>query len=385
MNISQSQGRVKQLLGLETAPHLKARMTTQWIMLIVLLSLIPAVGVEIYYFGFGIIFQFLNCTITAVVLEALVSLLRHQKISRNVGDLSAVVTSLILALTLPPMLPCYYSVVATVFAILIVKAIFGGLGQNIFNPAMAGFVFIMISCPGIVGSSYVSPAPQAYKAATLTESYSIIYRGASKELVQNQIDAMTISDDNQESNDALTMATKLLDKVDVMSGATYLDAIKSYRKQGELNRLDGHEFTSAKYQAYLALFIAYCIGGIVLMSFRIIIIRMVVAFFAAFILIQFVMHKLYPGYFMSVTDGLLIGGTMICAFYIMTDPVTNAGTSKGRIYFAVLLAFLIVFLRAFGSYNDTVAFAVMLSNACAPLIDVLTKRRAYGIKYRGKH
>ena len=155
MNISQSQGRVKQLLGLETAPHLKARMTTQWIMLIVLLSLIPAVGVEIYYFGFGIIFQFLNCTITAVVLEALVSLLRHQKISRNVGDLSAVVTSLILALTLPPMLPCYYSVVATVFAILIVKAIFGGLGQNIFNPAMAGFVFIMISCPGIVGSSYV--------------------------------------------------------------------------------------------------------------------------------------------------------------------------------------------------------------------------------------
>ena len=121
------------------------------------------------------------------------------------------------------------------------------------------------------------------------------------------------------------------------------------------------------------------------MGFRIIIIRMVVAFFAAFILIQYVMHKIYPGYFMSVADGLMIGGTMICAFYIMTDPVTNAGTSKGRIYFAILLAFLIVFLRAFGSYNDTVAFAVMLSNACAPLIDVLTKRRAYGIKYKGKY
>ena len=385
MNISQSHGRVKQLLGLETAPHLKARMTTQWIMLIVLLSLIPAVGVEIYYFGFGIVYQFINCAISAVILETIVALLRHQKISRTVGDLSALVTALILALTLPPLLPFYYSVVATVFAILVVKAVFGGLGQNIFNPAMAGFVFIMISCPGIVGSSYVSPAPQAYKAASLSESANIIYKGGSKEFVQNQIDAMTINDDNQESNDALTMATKLLDKVDVMSGATYLDAIKSYRKQGHLNRLDGHEFTSAKYQAYLALFIAYCIGGAILMGFRIIIMRMVVAFFAAFILIQYVMHKIYPGYFMSVADGLMIGGTMICAFYIMTDPVTNAGTSKGRIYFAILLAFLIVFLRAFGSYNDTVAFAVMLSNACAPLIDVLTKRRAYGIKYKGKY
>ena len=184
MNISQSHGRVKQLLGLETAPHLKARMTTQWIMLIVLLSLIPAVGVEIYYFGFGIVYQFINCAISAVILETIVALLRHQKISRTVGDLSALVTALILALTLPPLLPFYYSVVATVFAILVVKAVFGGLGQNIFNPAMAGFVFIMISCPGIVGSSFISPAPQAYKAASLSESANIIYKGVSKEFVQ---------------------------------------------------------------------------------------------------------------------------------------------------------------------------------------------------------
>ena len=127
MNISQSHGRVKQLLGLETAPHLKARMTTQWIMLIVLLSLIPAVGVEIYYFGFGIVYQFINCAISAIILETIVALLRHQKISRTVGDLSALVTALILALTLPPLLPFYYSVVATVFAILVEACRFDAL------------------------------------------------------------------------------------------------------------------------------------------------------------------------------------------------------------------------------------------------------------------
>ena len=73
---------------------------------------------------------------------------------------------------------------------------------------------------------------------------------------------------------------------------------------------------------------------------------------------------------------------MLCGFYIIPDPVTNAGTAKGRIYCSILAAFLIVILRAFGSYSDTVAFAVMLSNACAPLIDVLTHRRSFGIGYK---
>ena len=145
MNISESKGVVRQILGLETAPHLKASMTTQKIMLIVLLSLIPAFIVAIFYFGFGVFWQFVNCTVTALICECFVCLLRRRNLLHYLSDLSYLVTAMILALTLPPLLPVYYSVIATVFAIIVVKAVFGGLGHNIFNPAMAAFIFLVIS------------------------------------------------------------------------------------------------------------------------------------------------------------------------------------------------------------------------------------------------
>ena len=109
---------------------------------------------------------------------------------------------------------------------------------------------------------------------------------------------------------------------------------------------------------------------------------MVVVFFVAIVAFSLLLSHILPGYFLPPLDTLLFGGTMMAAFFIITDPVTNAGTSKGRIYFSILVAFLIVLLRAFGSYSDAVAFAVMLSNAAAPLIDVLTHRRPFGYRYK---
>lgn len=377
MNITQSQGVVKNILGIETAPHLKGKMTTQLIMGCVIFALLPALFVQVYYFGFGIIWQFVICEITALICEVIVALLRHRKISTAVGDLSATVTALILAFTLPPLLQCYYTVVATVFAIIVVKSVFGGLGHNIFNPAMAGFIFIVISCPAAMSNTWVVPAPAAYTQATLSATQKVIFDKADPVNLRNLVEGLNLSENTHDDDNDLSITSI----VDSFTGATFLESIKSARKTATLDMLPGHDFTLGNYKAYIALAIAYSIGGLILFAFRIIILRMVIAFFAAFALFQWTLNHFFPGVFLRVEDGLLFGGTMLAAFFIITDPVTNAGTSKGRIYFSVFVAFLIVILRSYGSYSDAVAFAVLLGNACAPLIDVLTSRRPYGVGY----
>lgn len=378
MTTSISNGSNRQNLGIETAPYLKATITTQKIMAIVAVSLIPALFVQVFFFGFGILWQFIISVFTATLCEIIISLLRHRKIIHSLSDLSYVVTALILAFTLPPLLPCYYTVVASIFAIVVVKSVFGGLGHNIFNPAMAGFIFIVISCPQAMTNTWVVPAPYACNEASLQNTYNVIFSTADPVDLKNRIEGLNSNEPTDDDESRLISSSI----VDSFSGATYLESIKSARKTSSLDVQPGHDFTNGNYRAYLALAIAYGLGALVLAFFRIILIKMVFAFVISFALIQGLMHHLYPGNFMNITDGFLFGGTLIAAFYIITDPVTNAGTSKGRIYFSILVAFLIIFLRAFGSYSDAVAFAVMLGNACAPLIDVLTHRRPYGFGYK---
>lgn len=382
----------RQNLGIETAPHLKAPLTTKMIMGIVSLCLLPAFVVQIFFFGFGNLFQFINCLVTAVVCEIVVALLRHRSVLHSLSDLSYIVTAALLGMTLPPLLPCYYAVVATVFAIIVVKAVFGGLGNNIFNPAMAGFVFIVISSPSIVGLSWVAPAPFAFSAATFGKSAEVIYDKKSANALKKEIEGLNVTLLDEPSDTATE--DKVLDSslaqddnaenedTDATTGATFLEEIKSARKSGTLYKMTDVDFQSSEYLAYMSLAIAYLLGGIILIAFKIILVKMVVVFFVSIVVFSLLLSHIFPGYFLPPLDTLLFGGTMMAAFFIITDPVTNAGTSKGRIYFSILVAFLIVLLRAFGSYSDAVAFAVMLSNAAAPLIDVLTHRRPFGFRYK---
>lgn len=393
----------RQNLGIETAPHLKAPLTTRMIMGIVALCLVPAFLVQIFFFGFGNFYQVLNCLITAVVCEVIVALLRHRSVLHSLSDLSYVVTAVLLGMTLPPLLPCYYAVVATIFSIIVVKAVFGGLGNNIFNPAMAGFVFIVISCPQAVGLSWVKPAPFAYSVASLEKSFEVIYDKKRADTLKKEIDDLNVSLLNEEStnkDDSVTVqvqsefsdtkaiditvnsAANSADTTDATTGATFLEEIKSARKSGTLYRHTDVDFSSSEYLTYISLALAYLLGGIVLIAFKIILVKMVLVFFVSIAAFSLVFSNIFPGNFLPPIDTLLFGGTMMAAFFIITDPVTNAGTSKGRVYFSILAAFLIVLLRAFGSYSDAVAFAVMLSNAAAPLIDVLTHRKSFGYRYK---
>ncbi len=361
----------------ENAPHLKGRMTTQKIMLCVLLALIPAFITHIYFYGCAVIWQFAICAITAVVCEIAVAFLRSRSIKNALSDFSYLVTALILAFTLPQLISFYYTVAATVFAIIVVKSVFGGLGQNIFNPAMAGFVFITVSAPAAFTNTFIVPQANAYEVATLERTYDVIFEHKDSKALIDSIDALRQTTLENDDNAKISLSF-----VDSLSGATYLESIKSARKTSTLENVPAHDFLSGNYKAYVYLAAAYTLGGIFLMALRIILVKMVVVFFISLGAFQYLMHYLCPGNFMGVTDAMLFGGTMLAAFFIITDPVTNAGTARGRIVFSIVVAFLIVFLRAYGSYSDAVAFAVMLGNGLAPLIDVMTRRRPYGVGYK---
>ena len=379
MEIQTTESTGRQVLGLQNAPFLKTSMSTRIIMLIVLLSLVPAVLVQIYFFGMGIVVQFVICALTSIIMESIVAFLRKRSILHTLSDFSYLVTALLLAFTLPQLLPWYYTVIATSFAIIVVKSVFGGLGNNIFNPAMAGFIFVVISCPQVMTNTFIIPNEGAFNVANLRNVTQVIFDGQNPEILRAQV--LRYDKYQYQKTNSKVSQDKSNINVDSFTGATYLEKIKSFRKSGNLHEVSGHSFLDNEYLAYLALAVAYSLGGLILCLFKIIIKRMVITFFLAFAGIQYMMHLWYPGVFMNVTDGLLFGGTMLGAFYIITDPVTNAGTSKGRIYFAVLVAFLIVMIRGYGSYSDAVAFAVMLANGCAPLIDKLTSRRSYGVNF----
>ncbi len=364
MNIKITEQAQRQNLGIEAAPHLHARMNTRSIMLLTAAALLPAFGCMLFFSGFGLLWQLLITLTTAAVCEASVAFLRGQKIIRALTDGSMIVTCLILTMSLPQLLPWYLSCAATLFSFLLVKAAFGGLGMNIFNPAMAGFIFLFVSAPNFMFETWVSPHPQALSVIDAQSSFDVIFNNGNPTMLRDKLKQISAP------------------RPDAFSGATWLDSVKTARKAGGHIQTDAVDFSSEHYEGYAALALAVALGGIVLMILRIVFIRMVLSFFIAIIIFSWCFHYLWPDLFLPPLHQLLFGGTVLAGFFIITDPVTNAGTARGRIVFAVLTAFLIVLIRALGSYSDAVAFSVLLANAAAPLIDVLTKRRHFGVNYK---
>ncbi len=365
MDIISSQGMIKKNLATAPAPHMHSPLSTTMIMAITLISLMPAFIVMITFFGTGVVWQFFISASTAFICQLICGFLRHRSLYKSVGDLSYLITALLLALTIPPLLPAYFTILATVFAIIVVKECFGGLGMNIFNPAMAGFVFLLISAPSQMFDTFIAPASHAYEVASLERTYNVIFSNEDPALLHKEV--MELNNEN-----------------DALSGATWLETMKTAKKSGNISDVREANYKDGAESAYLYLAIAYALGGCVLIAFRIIFLRMVISFFLSFSIFVLIGKHFFPSLVLNLDTQLILGGAMLGAFFIITDPVTNAGTAKGRIVFAILTAFLIVIIRAFGSYSDAVAFAVLLSNSAAPLIDVLTHRRPYGVGFAKK-
>lgn len=477
----------KQNLGIEPAPHLHSPMSTEKIMVIVLLSLIPALGVMTFFFGSGTIIQFFISAATALLCQVLAAVLRSRSIKRSLKDPSGLVTAILLALTLPQLLPWYYTVMATAFAMLLVRECFGGLGQNLFNPAMSGFIFLIISSPGVFYTTWVTPTPYAITVATPDRAWDVIMNGADPQILvreikelnrSNEIEAAhnelmksqelarahdaaadaaaaadpagaegtAVSDEAAATADTIAaeadaaaaqatgeeaaeldaaaadtaagadgsqeaasaeaelaeaaardraedhasfedmMATATLSKdhltTDALTGATYLESIKTARKAGDVKEQPPVDLYSPSFVAYAWLAGAYVLGGMVLIFTKVIRFQPPLAFIIAIGAMSYIWNYYDPQLCISMAEHLIMGGTMLGAFYIITDPVTTCGTFKGRILLSVIIGMLIVLIRVHGSYSDSVAFAVMLGNCLAPLMDVMTRRRPFGVGYR---
>jgi Na+-translocating ferredoxin:NAD+ oxidoreductase subunit D len=333
------------------SPYVTNAPSVSIIMLKVLLALVPGIAAYVWIFGGGILVMLTLASVTALVSEAAMLKLRNRPIMPFLMDGSALVTAWLLALALPPLAPWWLIVVGTLFAIVIAKQLYGGLGYNPFNPAMVGYAALLISFP-LIMTQWPEPLVLAHAKLGFTDQLHYIF------------------------NRSLPNGVLL----DAISSATPLDYLKTQLKlqhtvqsigQAPIFGLLGSQGAELVAMAYLA-------GGLYLLQQRIISWHLPTAFLGALVLMAGVFYLADPTHFASPAFHLFSGASMLCAFFIITDPVSGPTTPRGKLYFAASIAVLTYLIRVYGGYPDGVAFAVLLLNICVPLIDTYTQPRVFG-------
>ena len=333
-----------------SSPHHHNLSKTSRLMMWVLLATLPGLAVQSYFYGYGTLINLLWASALALGFEALILGLRRRPITPYLTDGSALVTAFLLALALPPFSPWWLTLVAVLFSIVFAKHLYGGLGNNPFNPAMVGYALCLIAFP-------VSMTQWAGTESTLT--FGQQWHWFWLESVNGGIDAWT--------------------------RATPLDLMR-HTKGLTLN-----EVASSNPQLGLGLAasmwinLAYLLGGLCLLSIRVFTWHAPVAMLASLGLCAGLFHMGEPDLYPSASQQLLTGATMLSAFFIVTDPVTGATSRKGKLVFGAGVGILVFIIRSYGSYPDAFAFAILLMNLSAPLIDTYTKPKAYGNQSKKPH
>ena len=336
-------------MNFNTPPYLRQNNSIRRIMGQVLLALLPGIAVYAWLIGPAILAQLGIATLTALLAEAAMLRLQKKSLAMFLGDGSATVTAWLLALAFPPLAPWWLVVVGTLFAIVVAKHLYGGLGQNPFNPAMIGFAVCIVSFPALM-----SQWPPIELQASLGEQLAQIFGGAPR--------------------------------VDAMSGATPLDALKTALKLGETQTSVATILSDTRIFGYLAgrgwewVGGAYLLGGLWLWQRRIIGWQPPFAFLVGITLPAALLWLMNPVQFANPLFHLFSGGTLLGAFFIVTDPVSGCTTPKGKLIFGCAAGLLAYLIRVFGGYPDGVAFAVLILNICVPLIDHYTQPPIFGMK-----
>jgi len=341
-----------------SSPHQRTYRSTSQIMLWVMACLIPGVAIQSYFFGFTNLIQIAIASIVAVVAEAIILKIRKRPILYTLKDCSALVTGILIAIAIPPLAPWWIAVIGTVFAIVFVKQLYGGLGQNIFNPAMAAYVLLLISFP-VQMTTWLPMQSLHPFAISLMDQVNAVFTGYT-------LDGYTVS--------------QLTVSIDGLTMATPLDTLKNSLKAGFTTTeiFDTAAFQASSSQAILWVNLGFLLGGAILLAKRIIQWMIPVSFLVGMAAFSFIAFAYQPDLNGSPMFHLFSGATMLGAFFILTDPVSAATTVKGRIIFGLLIAFLVVLIRNVGGYPDAIAFAVLLGNMCVPLIDYYTQPKVYG-------
>ena len=338
------------------SPHAHAPASIGKVMGTVLLALVPATLYGFWLYGWPSIFLWTVTILFALLGEALALRMRGQAVRPALMDGSALLTAWLLALSLPPFAPWWLGAVGGLFAIIIVTQVFGGLGQNVFNPAMAARVMLLISFP--VEMTMWTAVPAFGHAVGFSEGISITFGGAHW--------------------DAMSSATLLGHvKTEFTRGIDLLHSLPGYFDIS--NALTGNRAGSFGETSALLLLA----GGLLLIARRIITWPAPVAMLLGLAIPAAIAHAIAPERYLAALPHLLSGGAMLAAFFIVTDPVTSPNTAAGMFVSGLLCGLLTWIIRTWGNYPEGVAFAVMILNALTPIIDRYIKPRIYGRDRKG--
>jgi electron transport complex protein RnfD len=334
-----------------SSPHGALSGSLTRVMGLVLLAVIPGVVAMTWYFGWGVIINVAIACVSAVAAEAAFLRLRRRPVKSTLLDLSAIVTAVLLALALPPALPWWMTVFGAVFAIVIVKQLYGGLGYNPFNPAMAGYVLLLVSFP-VAMTQWLPPSMLADPPLEFGQTLSVVFLG-------NLPDGMTW--------EAVSSATPLDEMRTRLNQNQMISEIRQSPLWGDFGGR-GWEWVGNW----------FLLGGLFLIWQRVISWHIPVSMLGSLLLIAGVFWVIDPESHPFPAFHLFSGGAIVGAFFIATDPVSAATTERGRLVYGALIGILIFVIRTWGGYPDAVAFAVLMLNMAAPTIDYYTQPKVFG-------
>ncbi|MGY5449405.1 electron transport complex subunit RsxD [Agarivorans sp. MS3-6] len=342
---------------IQSSPFVRTPLKTNTLMFWVILCLVPGLLVQSYFFGIGTLVQVLLASLMAIFSEALVMVLRKRPVWATLSDNSALVTGVLIGLAMPAYAPWWITIIGSSFAILVVKHLYGGLGHNIFNPAMAAYVLLLVSFP-VTMTSWMPPQSLLTESLSSVDGISLIFSSFT-------LDGFSIK--QIASIDGHTIATPLDEmKTQLTLGFTSTE-IASHSVFGRLAGI-GWQWIN----------LAYLLGGLALVYLKVIRWHIPVGFLGTLLLLSLLSSAINPDHSIPTLIQLFSGATMIGAFFILTDPVSAATSNRGRLIYASLVALLVFVIRNYGGYPDAIAFAVLLSNMAVPMIDHFTKPRVYG-------
>ena len=318
------------------SPHIHSKTSTRSLMLDVVIALLPSVIVSVLYYGWSAVAVLASSVVFCVLLEYLITkyLLKRPG---TISDLSAVVTGIILALNLPPTAPWWVAMIGAIVAIGVTKMTFGGLGQNVFNPAITGRVFLLISFPAIMTTW-----------------------GGAKGFIGG---------------------------ADAVSGATPLGIVKEGLMQGQTLQqiFDLHDFSYAQMlfvniggSAGEISAIAIIIGFIYLLARKVIRPYITLSILVTVAVFSGIFWLIDPSQYTDPLFNLLTGGVLLGSVFMATDYVTSPMSDKGGIIFGVGIGIITMLIRYFGSYPEGMSFAILIMNSTVPLINKFCKQKKFG-------
>ena len=333
------------------APHLPAPTSVQRVMLDVLVALVPGIAAHVWYFGPGLLLQIALAMLCALACEAAMLWARGRPVTPYLSDLSAPVTAVLFALCIPPLVPWWIALIGMFAGIVVAKQLFGGIGYNLFNPAMVGYAVVLMCFPREL-THWLSPlSPQA---VGLGDMLNAVFGG------------------------------RLPSAWDTISSATPLDTVRTLTlKDMMMPEIRGNPLFGdfgGKGWEWIANW--YAIGGLYLLWRRVIRWQVPVGVLGSVVALSLPFWLVDPDRHPFPLQHVFSGGLMLAAFFIATDPVTGATTPRGRLLFGAGVGVLTLVIRRWGEYPDGVAFAILLMNCMVPLLDRVTQPRIFG---QGNH